>query len=548
MAIIHPLEKKGLLRFDWIVAICATVAAILLHTIFLTHAGGLWRDEASFVRLATLPSWHDTWRMYVHDSFPILLPAIIRAWCALGWGETDFGLRILGLINGLLLLAAFWVASRMMRRGVPLLPLALVALNITMISVGDALRSYGLGCALNVLTLALFWRVAQKPTRVNVLLGALAAVLSVQCLYQNAFFVLAACSGGIVVCARGHRWRDTLWLLGIGALAAASLAPYVRIILKAQECLILQKTGFDFSDGWEKFSTAVGFQWLGFSWLWPALCLSAMGMSLLVVLPRAQPASVIPRQDLILFGAVALVVGVAGSILFLKLSDLPAEPRYYLPLMAFAAVCLDAILPECHRRAQPALITFAALTTVATLLCETPALKCRQTNVDVIAARLIKEAAPDDYIIVNPWFCGVSFARYYKGAAPWTTLPPLEDHGIQRYDLIKTKMQMENPIQPVLDKIASTLQSGNRVWVVGFIPRSQTPPPDINPAPNNPWGWYDEPYLQAWCAKVSCFIANFASRGTIITIPSDGCVSAYEHLPVVLITGWQVPPAAATSQ
>ena len=548
MATIQTLQKKGLLRFDWILAFCATVAAILLHVIFLTHAGGLWRDEAGFVRLATLPSLHDTWRMLTHDHCPILLPAIIRGWCALGWGETDFGLRILGLIIGLLLLAASWGASRIMRRGVPLLPLALVALNVTIIRSGDSLRSYGLGCALNVLTLALLWRVARKPAFANVVLGALAAVFSVQCLYQNAFFVLAACSGGIVVCARGHRWRDTLWLLGLGLLAAASLVPYVPNILKAQEWYVLEKAGFDFSTGWENFSTAVGGQLPGINWLWLALCLSAIGMSFSVFSPRTQPASVVAQRDLILFGAVALVVGVASFIIFLKLADLPTQSWYYTPLMVFVAMCLDAVLPECHRCVRHALTALATVATIASLLFGTPALECRQTNVDVIAARLIKEAAPNDYIIVHPWYFGVSFERYYKGAAPWTTLPPLEDHSLHRYDLVKVKMQMENPIQPVLDKIALTLQSSNRVWIVGLIPLSRTPPPDLNPAPNNPWGWYDEPYSQIWGAKVGCYIASHASQGAVITIPSGSCVNADEDLPVVLTAGWQSTSSSITSQ
>ena len=73
-------------------------------------------------------------------------------------------------------------------------------------------------------------------------------------------------------------------------------------------------------------------------------------------------------------------------------------------------------------------------------------------------------------MIVHPWYCGVTFKRYYKAAAPWTTLPPLEDYTLQRVDLLKAKMQTKDPIAPVIDRITSTLQSGNRVWLVGSIP------------------------------------------------------------------------------
>ena len=45
----------------------------------------------------------------------------------------------------------------------------------------------------------------------------------------------------------------------------------------------------------------------------------------------------------------------------------------------------------------------AALTISTTFLFELPAVKCRQTNVDLIAARLSTEVAPNDYVIVHPW-------------------------------------------------------------------------------------------------------------------------------------------------
>jgi hypothetical protein len=432
-----------------------------------------------------------------------------------------------------------------MRRGFPLLPLALVALNVTVIHSGDSFRGYGLGCAFNVLSLALIWQVAQKPTLVNALLGALGAVLSVQCLYQNAFFVLAACCGGIAACAVGRRWRDTLWLLGIGLAAAASLVPYVRIIVHSQEWYVLEKVGFHFSDGWRILSTALGSPLPVFNWVWAILCFCAIGIALLSALPRAGESSKSAPPDLIVFGITALLVGMAGFAVFLKSAGLPTQSWYYMPLMAFVAACLDAILPECCQWARPVIPGFAVLTTIAVLLFGLPAVKCRQTNVDLIAARLAKEATTGDYVIVDPWYCGVSFDRYYKGAAPWTTLPPLEDHTLHRYDLVKIEMQRENPIQPVLDKVAVTLQSGNRVWLVGWMALNSKRPPDWHPAPNNPWGWLDDVYSQIWSAQASYFITTHASQGKVIIGISQNC-NPFENLSLILVTGWRSASPSAT--
>src|SRR4029077_21038707 len=118
-----------------------------------------------------------------------LTPLVVRAWSAAGFGSTDPGLRILGLVIGLFLLFAFWFASLMIRNGAPLLAITLAGLNVTIIRAGDSLRAYGLGSALAVLTLALIWRLTCRPS-LAVFSGALAvALLSVQSLYQNAFFV-----------------------------------------------------------------------------------------------------------------------------------------------------------------------------------------------------------------------------------------------------------------------------------------------------------------------------------------------------------------------
>ena len=102
----------------------------------------------------------------------------------------------------------------------------------------------------------------------------------------------------------------------------------------------------------------------------------------------------------------------------------------------------------------------AALTVTATFLFELPAVKCRQTNVDLMAARLSSEVAPNDYVVVYPFYCGVTFQRYYKATASWTTLPPLEDYTLQRWDLFKAKMQIKDPFAPVIDQITSTLNQG----------------------------------------------------------------------------------------
>lgn len=535
----HFGQATPVLRYsNWIAAALVTLFAAYLHVLFLLNAGGLWRDEADLVHLSLLPSVSEVWQNLPHDSCPILMHLAVRAWSAADPGNTDLGLRVLGLLVGLFLLLAFWFASWTMRNGAPLLAVTLAGFNVTMVRAGDSLRGYGLGSALGVLTLAVIWRLTCRPSLAAFSCAVAVAVLGVQSLYQNAFLVFAACCGGFVLCAVERRWRDTLPIFAVGAAAAVSLLPYIPLIVRAQDWYIIWKVGFRFSYGWEQLSVATGSPLTVFTWVWVALWIGALAAAICVLFWRRDglPDRV---RDLILFAGTSLVLGAAGYAFFLKLAELPAQPWHYVPLMAFSAVCLDAIFFTAWRWARPAAMILAALTISTTFLFELPAVKCRQTNVDLIAARLSTELAPNDYVIVHPWYCGVTFKRYHKAAAPWTTLPPLEDYALQRYDLLKAKMQTKDPIAPVIDRITSTLQSGNRVWLVGNIPFTQKPLPEILPAPNNPWGWFDEPYSFYWGVQVTQFLSAHCGRAAVVIPPSTNCVNPFENLRLVEVAGWK---------
>src|SRR6516225_7736995 len=197
----HFGPAMPVLRYsNWITAALVTLSATYLHALFFLNAGGLWRDEAGLVHLSLLPSVSDVWQNLPRDHCPILMPLVVRAWSAAGLGNTDQGLRVLGLVIGLFLLVAFWFASWMIRNGAPLLAVTLAGLNVTILRAGDSLRSYGLGSALAVLTLALIWRLTCRPSFAAFSCAVALAVLIVQALYQNAVFVFAACCGGFVLC------------------------------------------------------------------------------------------------------------------------------------------------------------------------------------------------------------------------------------------------------------------------------------------------------------------------------------------------------------
>src|SRR5687768_9738038 len=224
---------------EFVIALLLLAGAAYLRVDFARHAGPLWRDEANSAGLATLPSIVDMYRHLEFDSFPMLWMTIQRYWILSGLGETDSGLRALGLIVSLTLLPALWWTGRQI--GVrPVMSLLLLGFAPTMIRWGGgANRAYGLGALLLVVLYGLLWRVATRPTRRNIIAATLVAVLSVHTLYYNSVTVLALCCAAMLVAARRRGWPAALPILAIGAVAGASMLVYVPVIARLREWAML---------------------------------------------------------------------------------------------------------------------------------------------------------------------------------------------------------------------------------------------------------------------------------------------------------------------
>ena len=536
-------RSQWLTRAEWAVSLGATLAAIGLHAIYLTHAGGLWRDETNCVHLATVPTAGEMWRTLTRDSFPVLFPATIRFWSAIGLGSTDFGFRCLGFVIALLLLGAVWLNARVLRSSLPLVSLGLLAANLTLVRWGDSLRAYGLGCCLILLTLALVWRLMQAPGVGRFIAAALAAVLSVHCLYQNAFLLFTICIAGCFVCFRRHQDKSALLVVGVGATAAVSLLPYVGLITLSQRWRVVEKGGVDASVVWSNLCEALGSPMSWQVWVWIGLCLVMVVRGFGVLGPSAGRRR-IDAEDLPLFAAITVVLGVVCFLIFFLIVKLPTQPWYWLPFMALIAVCIDAALGSWLDRYRGWPLGLVCLLSFVPLISGVGLAKYRQTNIDLIAARLRQQVKPGDLILVYPWYCGVTFNRYYQGAAPWTTLPGLADSRIHRYDLLREKLAATAPIKPVLDRVAQTLASGNRLWIVGELPPpepGETAPPDLPPAPEGPYGWADVPYSYVWGRQAEHFIAAHGGQTEAVPIGSSDGVSRYEKASLAVVSGWAFP-------
>ena len=540
----NPILRKAC----WITALALTGASVLLHFFSLTVAGGLWRDEIAIANIATLPSWGQTFRALPHDHCPIVFPAVVRIWTALGLAQTNTGIRVLGLGIGLFLMASFWVASRMMGREPPLLFLSLIAVNPAMIRYGDSIRGYALGIAFIVLTMGLVWRFIEAPKIRRGILAGVGAVASVQTLYQNAFFLLAICLAGTVVCLRQRRPLKALGIFGIGFVAALSLLPYVRPVLQSQSWWVVNQTGTGLIIAWHHLSRLTGL----FFVVWIIVVVFAAICGIAGTILRTTQEGKSDPPDLPLFGSVALVIGLAGFWIFLKLTGLPTQIWYYIPGLCFAMVCCDAVVSRAHPVASTGVLTIA----IAALMVSPSAyaaLHWRQTNGDLVAAQVAKNADANDLVIVHPWYFGLTYGYYYRGAAKWTTLPPIGDYRFHRYDLLKEKLATTNAIAPVMAQVEAVLRSGHRLWIVGELsapPPGAPVPHDPPVAPHGPLGWSDYPYTEAWGYELGYLLVQHITNATLLVDPFTNAIpiNPMERMTLVVASGWQVssptnPPA-----
>jgi hypothetical protein len=277
-------------------------------------------------------------------------------------------------------------------------------------------------------------------------------------------------------------------------------------------------------------------------WVWMALFIAGAALAWNSLFNKRAPEE---ERSQVLFATVMLFSSLAGVLCFLFVLHYPTPPWYYLGLMALMAVCLDIIFGSVRNASwlQLARAGVAILIAAASLPSEWRQLVLRQTNVDLIAANLNQAAGPNDLVVVAPWTYGISFHRYFHGAAPWVTVPNIEDHRFHRFDLVKPFLMLPDqnePIQPVVERIGETLKAGHRVWVVGeaHLPPPGVQLPSVSAAPDPVWGWLEDPYDISWLSKVAMYLHASSRQTEEIRLNQNQPSSFRESPPLTVFWGY----------
>lgn len=544
-----------MLGTEVIVALAGTMIAALLLAITAVFAGPLWRDEVNSINIAEMPSLKELWNNMPFESFPPFWLLLLRGCGVLGLAHSDAGIRILGLLVGLFFLASLWICSRWMGARAPIISIALLGCLPAFIFIVGANRAYGLASCLLLLSFGTIWRLVEFPSRSRVLLAGVVSLLFVHCVYYDVVFLCAMLAGGAMVVIRQQQWKTLVALAGIGVVSASSLAIYLPIIHRGSAYVPMnQLPSLDYSILWHTFGQTVSarssaqqprFNGLGL-WLWIVIILGGSVVALVMQRTRARHANnpeavaaapVKVRADLALFCIVSMLLGIEGYMAFLLNLRYPTQTWYYIEMLCLCAISLDGLLGANWPNLRPwGLFRIGFMVVVMTWYARSAwgEAHTRRTNVDIIAAALNQRATAGDLIVVQrPWE-GITFNRYYRGQAHWVTVPPIDSHKVHRNDLVFEKMNQPDPMVPVLQEVANTLQSGHSVWLVGNL---------INIHPNQPPS--DQPvksfgsYSLYWSAQVTTFLLDHALQKQLLEIPTNWPASHLEDLPVTQLSGYK---------
>lgn len=529
-------------KSEWAVAIVLSIVVVVLHVLRMIHAGALWRDEAGAVGLAMMPTAGDILQNFQYESFPILFPFALRAYTAIV-GSSDFDLRVLGMLVGMGIIGALWLNARLVGQGLPLISLVLLGFNTLFIQWGDSIRGYGIGSGLILVTFALLVRVVEQPNWPRTAAALLVALTSVHLLFQNSVLLFSICTAATAISLSRRRWRAASMVLGIGLVAALSMLPYLGPLTAARQWTILLEYSTTLPGLWSRLADTLASPLPFMTWVWYVLVVLAVAGVIWLIWKN--PTSELKEQpkDLLLICVLAMVIAIGTYYVLLEMVSRFTRPWHYLALIALVAVTLDCVIQILAKTTwmRVARLTIVIIIAGTLLVPAWQKVQVRQTNIDLVIQELEKFSSAEDFILVEPFYCGVSFDRYYRGAAKWMTLPVIADHKVHRYDLVKAKMESSNPIDDILHNVVETLQSGNRVWVVGniYFPESEAAVPSLPPAPDSPWGWLEWPYVEAWSLQVNYFLLTHGQRSQFVRIPVDDPVNEFENLQLMVVQGWR---------
>lgn len=491
-------------RWEWTATAALSAYLLVCQVVRAFSAGGLWRDEANSVYLAEVASLQENLEKLQFDSFPFGWFLILRSWVQVGLAGSDGGWRLFGVVVGTALIVSMWWGCRSWNSSSslpsPLVAIFLAGFRPITIGVGGSVRAYGLGMCCTVLIIACTMRALRVGGAASWMRCAAVYGVSVHVMYHEAFVVFAVAVASAVVGAARRSFRQTCVPLLIGAAVAATMMVYLPVLRSIREWddvlkqpVSVGRLATAWLDSLQVMSMELGkgqpapnaVHRLVAAGIWGLVICSAAwlcwrprdgGVASREQLGRPVPKHEMNRSwradaDQVLFIGVAALVFIPVYLGALYFQGWSPAGRYFMVATTFMAVMCDALMRVGISQLPRARVALAIGISALGLLTAAPLLNTaliRATNVDV-AARLIRDKAQQgDLVLVSPWELGVSFSRYCGQDIRWTSLPPLSDNKVHRYDLFRAAVVDSAYAAPTCESIRSMVGPTGDVWYVGY--------------------------------------------------------------------------------
>ena len=384
----------------------------------------------------------------------------------------------------------------------------------------------------------------KTPRPATFMLATLATTASVHTLFYNAPVVFALCIAGAVVSVARRQWRSAAGVLAAGGVSALSLLVYVPTIRSAARWNpLVTIPNYDFPWFIHKLNQAFhAGTWATI--LWVFVVLFAVSAALIELRRKTSWLPDDARMP-VLYATVALIVGSLAQYVFLRKLSYLTQPWYYLTLIGLSILCADVILGKLAVAPIARIARIAAAVIIAgfTLPSAIALARTRMTNVDKAALAIEHLAGPNDQVVLDPWYLGVSFDRYYHGTAPWVMLPSVGFSRFHRYDWIMPFMLEADQLAAVhtaLEKARTCLRNGGTLYLVSENRFGSAKPVPLRRAAMLPEeGWKSPAYQKQWSGLLRHELAQRARTISALELAEESRVSWYESLKVTAIKGWR---------
>lgn len=513
------------------------LVALCLSVEFCVYGSVLWRDETGCVNIANEPTLRQVWQSLQFDSAPLGWFIALRAWCAAGL-SSDTSLRMLGALLLAIGIAALFANARANLGIWPVASLALLAANPLFYRYGMSTRCYGLSMALTALAIGLAAASLRRPDKP--MLRGLASGAALAMMQANYFGAIVGIVIAVAVVAASRqpaplRLRHAALLLLPGLV---SMTPYILTLNDVSRWKPLLNASV--SPAYALVETIVTLVDNNVAVLAALAAFIACAGFLAARAAKIEKPSE-PDYRFGVFWTVLCLGSAAGFCLYVYALRYPVYNWHCLPLILIIAMGMDALFSRVTgwkataAVAVPLIAMFAAGVSNAVQDLKTP-----QSNVDLCAAAVAQQTCSADLVVANPWFYGISLARYYQGPAPLIAAPLDVVPNCHRLDQAKLKEAAEKPMEPALSRMAAALRAGHAVVIVGAPLDSTTlAQRPLSRAPDPISGWDNNAYVKYWTRLEWSFMLQHA-RACVQSRPVGVWPPvSFENMYVYRFTGWR---------